>query len=90
MWYPRDMDADDAKQREPHFISGLPCKLNVSSSQSTQNDGSLLLLIRQGGTRREDLSMIATRYTKLRASRSLVMSVLHTGFGLVTAMPRSR
>jgi|GEM_PF-3373590 len=90
MWYPCDMDADDAKQREPHFISGLPYTPNASSRQSTQNDGSLLLLIRQGSTRREDLSMIATRYTKLRASRSLVMSVLHTGFGLVTAMPRSR
>ena len=41
--------------------SGLPCSRSASSRQSTQNDASMLLLMRQDSTQREYQSMIATR-----------------------------
>jgi hypothetical protein len=40
---------------------GLPCTRKASSRQSTQNEASMLLLMRQESTQREYQSMIATR-----------------------------
>ncbi|KVN31807.1 hypothetical protein WJ64_11510 [Burkholderia ubonensis] len=49
--------------------SGLPCVRSASSRQSTQNEASMLLLMRQDSTRREYQSITATRYAKPRTSR---------------------
>lgn len=49
--------------------SGLPCSRKASSSQSTQNAASMLLLMRQVSTRLEYQSMMATRYAKPRSKR---------------------